>query len=151
MRSPSYSGAGLWQGIHDAPINCDAEKNVWLQRDSGDSPRSFVLFRSMGPGALVEKAFGNYPTMNAELLRKAGKVIPHPQMLVNVVRLRVRQLNLGHRPLVAAPPGMGLADVALMEIGEEKLSFERTPAAPAAGESSAVVAFPAAASSKKAG
>ena len=88
--------------------------------------------------------------MNAELLRKAGKAIPHPQMLVNVVRLRVRQLNLGHRPLVAAPPGMGLADVALMEIGEEKLSFERTTENPAVAGSSAVVAFPPAGSPKKA-
>jgi DNA-directed RNA polymerase subunit K/omega len=47
-------------------------------------------------------------------------------MLVNVVRLRVKQLALGHRPLVLTLPGLGFADVALTEIGGGKLTFEST-------------------------
>lgn len=62
--------------------------------------------------------------MQATLLRSATFVIPNEQALVNVVRQRVRQLVRGHRPLVAVPPGMGFADVALSEIIAEKLGFE---------------------------
>ena len=62
--------------------------------------------------------------MNANLLSAALTIIPNPQMVVNVVRLRVKQLSLGHRPLVMAAPGLGFADVALTEIVEGKLTFE---------------------------
>ncbi len=75
--------------------------------------------------------------MNSNLLDAASKVIPLPELLVNMVSRRVRQLNQGHRPLVAAPPGMGIADIALSEIIEGKLTSRPTE------ESDAVVAtFP---------
>ncbi len=74
--------------------------------------------------------------MNSKLLVAASKVIPLNELLVNVVSRRVRQLNQGHRPLVATPPGMGIADVALTEIIEGKLTSQPD-------ESEAVVAtFP---------
>ncbi len=60
--------------------------------------------------------------MNSTLLTAASKVIPLTELLVNVVSRRVRQLSLGHRPLVETPPGMGLADVALTEIIQGKLT-----------------------------
>jgi DNA-directed RNA polymerase subunit omega len=62
--------------------------------------------------------------MNSNLLVAASKVIPHAELLVNVVSRRVRHLNQGHRPLVAAPPGMGFADIALTEIIEGKLTSQ---------------------------
>ena len=65
--------------------------------------------------------------MNATLLKSATVAIPDEQVLVNVVRQRVRQLVRGHRPLVAVPPGMGFADVALSEIIAEKLGYEAVP------------------------
>ena len=65
--------------------------------------------------------------MHATLLTKATAVIPNQHLLVNVVRLRVRQLMRGHRPLITAPPGMGLADVALSEVIAGKLSHESVP------------------------
>ena len=64
-----------------------------------------------------------YP-MNSNLLVAASKVIPLTELLVNVVSRRVRQLNQGHRALVAAPPGMGIADIALTEIIEGKLTSQ---------------------------
>ena len=69
--------------------------------------------------------------MNADLLHAARVIVSNDHLLVNVVRLRVRQLLLGHRPLVVAPPGLGAADMALMEIIQEKLSF--APAGEATG------------------
>jgi DNA-directed RNA polymerase subunit omega len=65
--------------------------------------------------------------MHATLLTKATAVIPNQHLLVNVIRLRVRQLMRGHRPLIPTPPGMGLADVALSEVIAGKLTHESVP------------------------
>ena len=64
--------------------------------------------------------------MNAELVRAAIEVVHNQQILVNIVSRRVRQLTLGHRPLVEFAPGMGHADIALTEIANGKLAFEST-------------------------
>ena len=64
--------------------------------------------------------------MNAELVQAASAVITNPQILVNMVSRRVRQLTLGHRPLVVCAPGLGAADIALTEIANGKLTFEST-------------------------
>lgn len=64
--------------------------------------------------------------MNADLITRASAVIPNQQILVNMVSRRVRQLSLGHRPMVIVPPGMRAADIALSEIIQEKLGFEST-------------------------
>jgi len=50
--------------------------------------------------------------------------IPGPELLVNVVRRRVRQLIQGHRPLTQTDARMGFSDIALKEISEGKLSYE---------------------------
>ncbi len=64
--------------------------------------------------------------MKAELVEAASKVIISPQILVNMVSRRVRQLTLGHRPLVVCAPGLGTADIALTEIANGKLTWEST-------------------------
>lgn len=48
-------------------------------------------------------------------------------MLVNIVSKRVRQLNAGHKPMVDTLGRMGLADIALKEIIEGKLTHEAKP------------------------
>jgi len=62
--------------------------------------------------------------MTAQLLQEAAKVIPNQQLLINVVSKRVRQLGLGHRPLVEATPKSSLSDIALREIIAGKLTYE---------------------------
>ena len=64
--------------------------------------------------------------MKPELVKAASEVITSQQILVNMVSRRVRQLTIGHRPLVEFLPGMGHADVALREIAEGKLAYEST-------------------------
>ena len=64
--------------------------------------------------------------MKPELVTAACKVVRNQQILVNMVSRRVRQLTLGHRPLVEFVPGLGHADVALSEIASGKLVFEST-------------------------
>jgi DNA-directed RNA polymerase subunit omega len=67
-----------------------------------------------------------YNTMNADLIEAASKVIPNQSILINMVSRRVRQLSLGHRPMVEFVPGLRAADIALTEIINEKLTFEST-------------------------
>jgi DNA-directed RNA polymerase subunit omega len=61
--------------------------------------------------------------MNAEYVKKALEKIEEPAVLVNMVSRRVRQLNAGARPLLLNTGTMGLADIALLEIIEDKMSF----------------------------
>ena len=65
--------------------------------------------------------------MTSQLLDAAAKIITSPQVLINVVSKRVRQLSQGHRPLIEVGPRMGLADIAFTEIIEGKLTWEATP------------------------
>ena len=88
--------------------------------------------------------------MKAELVEDAYKVITSPQILVNMVSRRVRQLTLGHRPLVVCAPGLGTADIALTEIANGKLTFESTFGQDGTAEPARIVLFPYAAESKKA-
>jgi DNA-directed RNA polymerase subunit omega len=62
--------------------------------------------------------------MTTQLLQEAAQVIPNPQLLINVVSKRVRQLGLGHRPMVETTPRMSLTDIALKEIIAGKLTYE---------------------------
>jgi DNA-directed RNA polymerase subunit omega len=64
--------------------------------------------------------------MKPELVKAASEVVHNQQILVNMVSRRVRQLTLGHRPLVEFAPGFGHADIALAEIAAGKLAFEST-------------------------
>ena len=80
--------------------------------------------------------------MKANLVKAASEVIPNPQILVNMVSQRVRQLLLGHRPLVEFAPGLREADIALTEIANGKLAYESTFGQNGSAESPQVVPFP---------
>jgi DNA-directed RNA polymerase subunit omega len=76
-------------------------------------------------------------------LETAQQRIPSPEVLVNVVRRRVRQLIQGHRPITQTNASMEFSDIALKEISEGKLTYElydETEVVPEA--SAAIVASP---------
>jgi DNA-directed RNA polymerase subunit omega len=87
--------------------------------------------------------------MKAELIKAASEVVPSQQILVNMVSRRVRQLMIGHRPLVEFVPGMGHADIALSEIASGKLTFESTFGQNGTTVTADVVQFPGVIVSKK--
>ena len=66
--------------------------------------------------------------MNAELCKKAVEKVGNPNVLINLVSRRVRQLNSGAggfcRPLIADCTNLGAADIALREIIEEKIGWD---------------------------
>jgi len=89
--------------------------------------------------------------MKADLIAAASEVITNQQILVNMVARRVRQLSLGHRPLVEYAPGLREADIALTEIANGKLTFESTFGQNGTAEAPAqVVLFPGVTSRKNA-
>lgn len=64
--------------------------------------------------------------MNAELCNQAEELVGNPNVLVNIISTRVRQLNSGGaRPLVDSPL-LGAADLALTELVEGKMDYELT-------------------------
>jgi DNA-directed RNA polymerase subunit omega len=88
--------------------------------------------------------------MHSTLLKSASVVVPNAQLLINIVRQRVRQLIRGHRPLIEAAPGMGYCDVALSEVIARKLSYEASPGVKPDSSFAPIVTFPSAPSEKKA-
>jgi DNA-directed RNA polymerase subunit omega len=62
--------------------------------------------------------------MKSKYLEQAQLRIPNPELLVNVVSRRVRQLAQGHRPLTQTDPRMDFAEIALKEIVEGKVTYE---------------------------
>jgi len=62
--------------------------------------------------------------MRDEYIREAQKFIADPNVLINVVSRRVKQLRRGSRPLVESLEKLSPEDVALREIIEGKISYE---------------------------
>lgn len=62
--------------------------------------------------------------MRDEYLKAAQKVIPDPNILINVVSRRVKQLKHGMKPLVESLEKLQPEDIALREVIEKKITFE---------------------------
>jgi DNA-directed RNA polymerase subunit omega len=59
-----------------------------------------------------------------EYIKAAQKVIPDPNILINVVSRRVKQLKLGQKPLVESLERLSPEDTALREVIEGKITYE---------------------------
>lgn len=62
--------------------------------------------------------------MRDDYIEEAQKVIPDPNILINVVSRRVKQLKYGNKPLVESLERLSPEDIALREIIEGKISYE---------------------------
>jgi DNA-directed RNA polymerase subunit omega len=65
--------------------------------------------------------------VNSDICKKALEKVGNPNVLVNLVSRRVRQLTTGgpgSRPLIADTTGLGAGDIAMLEIIEEKLGWD---------------------------
>jgi DNA-directed RNA polymerase subunit omega len=62
--------------------------------------------------------------MRDDYIKDALKSINDPNVLINVVSRRVKQLKRGNRPLVESLEKLSPEDIALREIIEGKISFE---------------------------
>ena len=62
--------------------------------------------------------------MRDDYIKEAQKVIIDPNILINVVSRRVKQLKRGSRPLVESLEKLAPEDIALREIIEGKINHE---------------------------
>ena len=62
--------------------------------------------------------------MKSKYLEAAQQLVPNPELLINLVSRRVRQLAQGHRPLTQTDARMDFAEIALKEITEGKVTYE---------------------------
>ncbi len=62
--------------------------------------------------------------MRDDYLQNALKVIDDPNILINVVSRRVKQLRRGNRPLVESLEKLSAEDTALREVAEGKITYE---------------------------
>lgn len=69
--------------------------------------------------------------MKSELCRLALDKVGNANTLINLVSRRVRQLTGASgshsRPLIADTAGLGAADIALLELIEDKMGWEAIP------------------------
>jgi len=59
-----------------------------------------------------------------DYIQQAQKVIKDPNILINVVSRRVKQLKMGQTPLVESLERLSPEDIALREIIEGKITYE---------------------------
>jgi DNA-directed RNA polymerase subunit omega len=59
-----------------------------------------------------------------DYLQNARKVIDDPNILINVISHRVKQLRRGSRPLVESLEKLSAEDTALREVAEGKVTYE---------------------------
>jgi len=66
--------------------------------------------------------------VKAELCRQALEKVGNPNILINLISRRVRQLTgasgSNTRPLITETAGLGAADIALVELVDAKMSWE---------------------------
>jgi DNA-directed RNA polymerase subunit omega len=67
--------------------------------------------------------------MRDDYIKDALKSITDPNILINVVSRRVKQLKRGNRPLVESLEKLSPEDIALREVIEGKISYEVAAAA----------------------
>ena len=68
--------------------------------------------------------------MNSELVKEASEKVANPNVLINTISRRVRQLSAGgggtSRPLIEDTAGLGIADIALLELIQDKITWEKS-------------------------
>jgi DNA-directed RNA polymerase subunit omega len=84
--------------------------------------------------------------MRNDYLQAALNIIDDPNILVNVISARVKQLRRGNRALVQSLEKLSAEDTALREVAEGKISYEL----PTAGEMLVTAAVPTATASRTA-
>jgi DNA-directed RNA polymerase subunit omega len=62
--------------------------------------------------------------MRDDYIKEAQKIINDPNILINVVSRRVKQLKRGSRPLVESLEKLSPEDIALREVIEGKIEHE---------------------------
>jgi len=89
-------------------------------KNAGNSPLTEAR-----AGCVVRGFQHSHPSeMRDDYIKDALKTIPDPNILINVISRRVKQLKRGNRPLVESLEKLTPEDTALREVIEGKISHE---------------------------
>jgi DNA-directed RNA polymerase subunit omega len=85
----------------------------------------YFLKRNLSIGCWKSSASHNLQTiLNPEYITQALAIVGNPNVLVNIISRRVRELNAhGKRPLIDDTVNLGVADIALLEIIHGKMEY----------------------------
>jgi DNA-directed RNA polymerase subunit omega len=114
LSNPSSGQAGSLQDARPK------QKTILLPSPGGRIP----LTPGRGNVAIAVPSTDSVPAMRDDYIKEAQKVIRDPNILINVVSRRVKQLKRGSRPLVESLEKLAPEDIALREIIEAKISYE---------------------------
>ncbi|MEK9983419.1 MAG: DNA-directed RNA polymerase subunit omega [Opitutae bacterium] len=62
--------------------------------------------------------------MREDLLKDSSRVITDPNILINMVSRRAKQLKQGHKPLIESLEKLEPEDIAMREIIEGKIDYQ---------------------------
>ena len=80
--------------------------------------------RATVTGSAHRKPDRNPFTVRDEYIKAAYKVVQDPNLLINLVSRRVKQLKMGQKPMVESLERLTPEDTALREIIEGKITYE---------------------------
>ncbi len=83
-----------------------------------------ALENACKPWRLLHALRFSMPINRNELVQTALSKVEAPEILINMISKRVRQLGMGERPLIVVEPRMTFMDVALKEVADGKLAYE---------------------------
>lgn len=118
-----------WVALTAGPSACRkaAGKRVPGEALANNEPNPAVLYRAPRHRLLECRGqpLGGQPRpfMRNDYLQAARQVISDPNILINVVSRRVKQLKRGARPLVVSLEKLALEDIALREVVEGKITY----------------------------
>lgn len=100
-------------------VSNEVASKIFVQSRECDGNSVFILQPTLRRWALTD-----IPPMREDYIKGALKMVDDPNILVNLVSLRVKQLKRGNRPLVESLEKLSPEDTALREIMEGKISYE---------------------------
>ena len=100
-------------------VSNEVASKIFVQSRECDGNSVFIL-----QPTLRRRALTDIPPMREDYIKGALKMVDDPNILVNLVSLRVKQLKRGNRPLVESLEKLSPEDTALREIMEGKISYE---------------------------
>ena len=96
------------------------ERKVFFKKKGLPAPGFEATFR---PPFRFNQPSGRNCTVRDDYLKQAQQIIPDPNILINVISRRAKQLKLGNKPLIESLEKLDPEDVALREVIEGKISY----------------------------
>jgi DNA-directed RNA polymerase subunit omega len=115
---------GMLLGV-EARCGNDLRKIIFIRNLLEAGGKTVLFRRECSLDGLPASGLGLvFSPMRDDYIRQALSKITDPNILINVVSRRVKQLKRGNRPLVESLEKLSPEDIALREIIEEKISFD---------------------------